>query len=189
MPEKILGWKEGIRITSDNNGGDVIILKIPSRSRIGIIHDFIINKKTNNVRCTCESFKSHGYCGHTNIYKKITAQILYGAEFTAKIIQSFNNCYDFVIDLCNVFPECIADYDQLDKISESVLLSIDKHYKTETIHRSYRLAVSNGEIIEPEHVQIRREKTEQIMHQLPKWNPGNVVNFSNGQTSLFKEER
>jgi hypothetical protein len=68
------------------------------------------------------------------------------------------------------------------------LLSLDKHYKTETIHRAYRLAVENGEITEPEHIQIRKEETEQVMHDIPQWGPKNIVDFSNGQTGLFKKE-
>ncbi len=101
----------------------------------------------------------------------MTAKILYGSDFVEKVINSFNNCYDFVNELCDLYPECIGNYDQLDHYSEQILGAVGKHYRTETLHRSYRKLVENGEITEPETNQIRKEETEKIMRDINLWSP------------------
>lgn len=89
-----------------------------------------------------------------------------------------------MINLCDQYPECKGDYDQLDFVSRQVLDGIGKHYATETIHRSYRKAVENGEILEPINHQIRKEKAETVMHDINKWSPTGFSDFKNGQTRI-----
>ena len=163
-------------------------MKIPSSSRLGLIHDFTINKITKTVKCTCESFCTRGFCHHTRDFKKLTSKLLYGEDFVAKVINNFNNCYDFVSELCQVYPECIGNYDKLDFYSEQVLGSVGKHYRTETIHRSYRRLVENGEIVEPESDRIRKEETERIMHDINQWSPDHASFGDYNQTKLIGEE-
>ena len=149
-----------------------------------MIYNLTIDTNSNKVTCTCIGFLTHGYCKHTRIYKPLISKKLYGDPFIEHFIQSFNNCYDFVINLCDQYPECKGDYDILDNISKQVLEGIGKHYCTETIHRCYRKAVENREILEPINHQVRKEKTEQVMHDINRWSPTGFVDFKNGQTSL-----
>jgi len=136
-----------------------------------LIHDFTINKITKTVKCTCESFIVRGWCHHTRDYKKLTAKILYGSEFVEKVINSFNNCYDFVKELCDLYPECIGNYDELDRHSNQILEAVGKHYRTESLHRNYRKLVEDEKIIEPETDRIRKEETEKIMRDINVWSP------------------
>ena len=129
-------------------------------------------------------FTSHGYCKHTRMYKQRISKLLYGSDFTEKIINSFNSCYELVKEICNQYPECIGDYDRLDFYTSNILGAVGKHYATETIHRSYRLLVENGEITEPEAISIRKEKIEHVMHDINQWKPKTFVGFNNTQTTL-----
>lgn len=70
-----------------------------------------------------------------------------------------------------------------------MLDAIGKHYRTESIHRNYRLLIRNNEIQEPTSVELRKEETEQIMHDIPKWAPKGFVNFLERQTALFEERK
>ena len=162
-------------------------MKIPSSSRLGLTHDFTINKITKTVKCSCESFRTRGWCHHARDFKKLTAKILYGSDFVEKVINSFNNCYDFVKELCDLYPECIGNYDQLDHYSEQILDSVGKHYRTETLHRMYRKLVEDEEIIEPETDQIRKEETEKIMRDINLWSP-TPSDIDYNQTKLIGEE-
>ena len=157
-------------------------------SQSGVIYNITIDNEQNEVRCNCTGFLTHGYCKHTRIYKRRIALSLYGNKFTEHIIRKFTNCYDFVIDLCEAFPECIGDYNQLDKLSTAVLDASGKHYATETIHRSYRLAIENEEILEPINIRIRKEKTEHIMHDINQWAPKSFTGFNNNQSVLTPSE-
>lgn len=162
-------------------------MKIPSSTRLGLIHDFIINKIAKTVKCSCESFCIRGFCHHTRDFKKLTAKLLYGDDFVEKVINSFNNCYDFVNELCSLYPECIGNYDNLDHYSEQILDAVGKHYRTESLHRNYRKLVENGEIIEPETDQIRKEETERVMRDINLWSP-NRSDGDYNQTRLVDEE-
>lgn len=160
------------------------ILQIPSTTRSGVKYNLTIDVDNNRVKCSCTGFQSHGYCKHIRMYKTLINKKIYGDPFTQKVIQSFNNCYDFVVKLCEQFPECKGDYDELDDVSKAVLDALNKHYGTETIHRTYRLAVKNGEILEPIQHQIRKEKTETVMHDINKWSKNNFIGFKTNQTSI-----
>jgi len=61
---------------------------------------------------------------------------------------------------------------------------MNKHYATETIHRAYRKAVENGEITEPITAQIRKEKSEHVMHDINKWSPAVYKNINSNQTLI-----
>jgi len=161
------------------------ILQIPSTTRSGVTYNLTINTTENKVTCTCTGFQSHGYCKHTRIYKQLINQKIYGDRFKTHLKTSFKNCYNFIIELCTLYPETIGDYDQLDTISKSVLDGINHHYKTETLHRAYRKAVENGEIIEPTHHQIRKEKSETVMHNINQWMPKKFLGFNNPQSQLI----
>ncbi len=138
------------------------------------------------MKCACKGFYNYGWCHHTRDFKKLIAKILYGSDFVEKIIKNFNNCSDFIEELCDLYPECIGNYDQLDHYSSHLLGAVGKHYRTETIHRSYRLLVETGKIIEPESDVIRKEEAEHVMHDLPKWSP---KTFLGTQSQLVDDGR
>jgi len=163
------------------------ILQIPSTTKSGVFYKLTINPETNNVKCSCTGFQCHGYCKHTQIYKTRINKLLFGDPFIEKVISSFNNCYEFVRQLCTEYPETIGDYDKLDYYSQNILEGIDKHYGTETIHRAYRKLVEDGEILEPTKHQIRKEKTEQIMHHINKWSPKTFIHHG-PQAQLIPNE-
>jgi len=114
----------------------------------------------------------------------MTNKILYGNDFKEKLITNFNNCYEFVGQLCDVYPEIIGNYDQLDVISKNILGAIGKHYRTESLHRAYRLLVENGEIKESMSDRLRKKETEGVMHDIPRWGPGMIADFESGQTKI-----
>lgn len=91
------------------------------------------------------------------------------------------------MQLCDQYPDCKGDYNELDRISRLVLDGIGKHYATETIHRCYRKAVENQEILEPITHVIRKEKTETVMHDINKWSPNNYTSFTGTQTTIYGE--
>ena len=167
------------------------LLQVPSTTIPGVIYKLTIdeNDRSAPVRCTCTGFTTNGYCKHIKFYKQLIAKKLYGNEFIEKVIKSFKKCYDFVEELCIQYPEVVGDYDRLDYISAMVLDAMGKHYTTETIHRNYRLLVnnSNGKIKETDQVQIRKEKTEEVMHNINKWAPS-PSDFSFNQKILFGDE-
>ena len=110
--------------------------------------------------------------------------ILYGDKFIKSVIKSFKECKGFVEELCQIYPECIGDYDKLDEISRMVLEAIGKHYKSETIHRSYRLLVEEGTIIEPSDVTLRKQETEGIMHDINQWDGKTFTSVNSHQSML-----
>jgi len=163
------------------------ILQIPSTTRSGVKYTLTIDTTHNNVKCTCQGFQCHGYCKHTRMYRPLINQKLYGDPFKQKVITSFNNCYDFIINLCEQYPETKGDYNKLDQISKHVMEGLGIHYATETLHRSYRKAVENGEILEPITAQIRKEKTERVMHDINRWSPTSFKNIDSNQTLLVDD--
>jgi hypothetical protein len=164
---------------------DVLKIDVPSTTQFDVVYTLVIDKKNKKLSCSCPGFSIHGYCKHSRMYKPIISKVLYGSDFVEKVINSFNNCYDFVNNLCSVYPECIGDYDKLDYYAKVVLDGVGRHYKTETIHRSYRLLVANGEIVEPSNVVNRKERTEHVMSDINRWSSKRFVCGFNGQTNLL----
>lgn len=160
----------------------MVVKQIASTSQPNLIHKVTIDLKNKYVSCDCSGYQSHGRCKHIRFYRETISNLLYTQDLTPKIIHSFKKCEDLVINAVDENPE-LHDYKKLVKNLEW------SGYSPETITRSYRKAVEKGEIFVPEEISIKRERTEQIMHDINKWNPGyRPVGFRNNQTALFNEE-